>query len=134
MDVVWMKGIVAAVGAGLTYVYGGWNTVLIVLVCFMVADYLSGVIAAVIQGRVSSAVGFVGLLRKTLILTAVGVGCLLDRLFGLDAATIGLALCWWFIANEGISFLENMDRAGVNFPEWMREMFLTMREKKEGLR
>ena len=129
MENIW-KTIVktaAAVGGGIAGMLGGWDAVLKVLLVMMAVDYLSGVMVAVMgksskteYGGLSSKVGFVGLAKKGLMLLVVLVAHMLDEAMGMTVARD--AACWFYIANEGLSVLENMDLAGVPFPEKIKEL------------
>lgn len=129
MENIW-KTIVktaAAIGGGIAGVLGGWDAVLKVLLAMMAVDYLSGVMVAVMgrsskteYGGLSSKVGFVGLAKKGMMLLVVLVAHMLDVAMGMTVARD--AACWFYIANEGLSLLENMSLAGVPFPEKIKEI------------
>jgi len=122
--------IIAVVGTFLTYLFGGWDTALIILVIFMVADYLIGLTAAFINGEVNSNIGFKGILRKMLILAVVIVGVLLDRLLNEGTWVFRTLVCYFYIANEGISILENVGKCGVELPGRLEQALAQL--KKEG--
>lgn len=129
MDQIW-KGIIktaAACGGAIAGTLGGWDATLRVLVVMMAADYLSGLVVAAMgkstkteYGGLSSKVGFVGLAKKGLMLLVVLCGTMLDDAMGM--AICRDAACWFYIANEGLSLLENMSLAGVPFPEKIKEL------------
>ena len=129
MENIW-KGIIkgmAACGGAIAGAMGGWDSTLRVLLVMMVVDYLSGILVAVMgrsnkteYGGLSSKVGFVGLAKKGLMLMVVLVATMLDEAMGM--AVCRDAACWFYIANEGLSILENMSLAGVPFPEKIKEL------------
>lgn len=129
MEQIW-KGIIkgaAACGGAIAGVMGGWDSTLRVLLVMMVVDYLSGLLVAVMgrsnkteYGGLSSKVGFVGLAKKGLMLMVVLIATMLDDAMGM--AVCRDAACWFYIANEGLSVLENMSLAGVPFPEKIKEL------------
>ena len=129
MEQIW-KGIVkalAAFGGAIAGAMGGWDATMKVLVVMMAADYMTGLMLAVMgksqkteYGGMSSKVGFVGLMKKGMMLMVVLVATMLDTAMGM--AVCRDAACWFYIANEGISLLENMDLAGVPFPEKIKEL------------
>lgn len=129
MENIW-KGIIkgmAACGGAIAGAMGGWDSTLRVLLVMMVVDYLSGLMVAVMgrsnkteYGGLSSKVGFVGLAKKGLMLMVVLVATMLDEAMGM--AVCRDAACWFYIANEGLSILENMSLAGVPFPEKIKEL------------
>ncbi len=119
----------AAAAGGVAGAFGGWDTLLTVLMGMMAADYLSGVAVAVMgrsskttYGGLSSKVGAMGLAKKGLMLLVVLVAAMLDRAMGADHAVCRDAVCWFYVANEGLSLLENLSLAGVPFPQRLREL------------
>jgi len=121
---------VAGVAAAVTAVLGKWDTLTIVLACMMAADYVSGLIASGIQGKLDSKVGFKGALRKVLIAVAVCVAALADYATGISGNPIRSAACLYYIGNEGISIVENLANAGVPIPKSLARFFARL--KKEG--
>lgn len=128
---IWDKLIcLAAAAAGsIAGAFGGWDTLLTVLMGMMAADYVSGVVVAVMgrssktaYGGLSSKVGAVGLAKKGLMLLVVLVAAMLDRAMGADHAVCRDAVCWFYVANEGLSLLENLSLAGVPFPQRLQEL------------
>ncbi|MEG0740625.1 MAG: phage holin family protein [Clostridia bacterium] len=109
------------------------------LVALMVADYLSGVIAAALgrsknstNGRLSSAIGAKGLLRKAVMLLVVGLSFLLDWFVNEGNAMFSTATIWFYISNEGISLLENLVLCGVPVPAKLRMMLEKLSVEESG--
>ena len=127
------KGVVAIVGTALTWLFGAWDTALMVLVCFMVLDYCTGVIRAFINKEVSSDIGLKGIARKTVILIVLIVAVLLDRLLNTGTWVFRTIVCYFYIANEGISLLENCAGLGLPVPESIQNALVQLKdgEKKE---
>ena len=127
------KGVVAIVGTALTWLVGAWDTALMVLVCFMVLDYCTGVIRAFINKEVSSDVGLKGIARKAVILIVLIVAVLLDRLLNTGTWVFRTIVCYFYIANEGISLLENCAGLGLPVPESIQNALIQLKdgEKKE---
>lgn len=132
-----LKGIclVAGMIAGL---YGEWTAALTILAVMMVVDYITGVMVAITGrspktdgGGLSSKVGFVGIARKGFIMLIVLVATQLDRAIGNTSMVFQTATVFYYIANEGLSILENADLMGVPFPRWIKEKLETMRESKD---
>ena len=131
MGTVWDKVIkitAAAIGAA-AGALGGWGWLITVLLVCMVADYISGILVAwmgksnkTAYGGLSSKVGALGLIRKGLMLMVVLVAALLDRALGQGNAMFRDAVCWFYIANEGLSLMENLNLAGVPFPQKLKEL------------
>lgn len=131
MGQVWDKVIkvCAAIAGAIAGAFGGWDKLLTVLVVMMAVDYVSGIVVAAMgrspkteYGGLSSKVGSIGLAKKGLMLLVVLVAALLDSAMGADHAVCRDAVCWFYIANEGLSFFENLSLAGVPFPEKVKEL------------
>lgn len=124
--------IVAMLGTGFTYALGGWDKCFIILVSLMAADYITGVIAAVIAGKVDSEVGFKGILRKAAILLVIIVATQLDRLLNEGTWVFRTLVCYFYIANEGISILENVGKCGIPLPQKLVNALVQLKNKGEG--
>lgn len=129
MEQIWKQvvKVLAACGGAIAGALGGWDATLKVLMVMMAADYLSGIVVAVMghsqkteYGGLSSKVGFIGLAKKGLMLMVVLIATLLDAAMGM--AICRDAACWFYIANEGLSILENLNLAGVPFPAKLEEL------------
>ena len=129
----YFKIIIAALGTGITWLFGTWDTALIVLVSFMALDYLTGVLRAIVNKEVSSDTGLKGIARKTVILTVLIVAVLLDRLLNTGTWVFRTLVCYFYIANEGISLLENCAGLGLPIPEKLQAALIQLKdgEKKE---
>ena len=125
---VWTKYSIALVGGLLTSLLGGWDMALKVLVLFVVLDYATGLVAAYGEQNLNSRVGFRGIAKKILLFVPVAVAYWLDMLLGQEILR-SLAI-FFYIANEGLSMMENLGRAGVPFPEQIQEA-LEKKKKKE---
>lgn len=128
----YINATVAAIGTGLTYIFGGWDTVLIVLTIFMALDYLTGVMAAIANKELNSNVGFKGLFKKVTILIVLIVAVLLDRLLNNDTWVFRTLVAYFYIANEAISLLENSARIGLPVPQKLLDILAQLKKKGEG--
>ena len=125
----------SALGSGVAAMLGGWDGALQVLVGFMAADYITGLVVAGGFGKSSksetgaldSRAGFRGLARKGGILLLVYLGVLLDRATG--ETVIRTAICLFFIANEGLSILENLGLMGVPYPAVLKNTLEALKEQ-----
>ncbi len=129
----------ALAGGCIAGALGGWDKLLMVLMSMMAADYVSGVIVSLMgrslktdYGGLSSKVGAHGLLKKGLMLLVVLVAALLDRAMGADNAMCRDAVCWFYIANEGLSVLENISLTGLPFPDKLRKLLGQHTQPDEG--
>lgn len=121
--------IIAGVAGGvLSYIFGAWDTLLYVLVVFMIIDYITGIIKGIYLKELSSNIGFKGLLKKIMILAVVAVANLVQLLVG-DVLAIREIVIMFFIANEGISILENAAELYPNIPDKLKDTLLQLREK-----
>lgn len=112
----WIRGLGSVFGGAVVYLYGSIDRLLIALVAFIIIDYVTGIIKAAILKQLSSEVGFKGIAKKILILLLVAVANIVDRLTNSDGL-IRSMMCLFFIANEGLSILENCALMGVPFPK-----------------
>lgn len=126
-----IDSIAGAVGAVLGFMYGEVTGLFWALIAFMALDYISGVIVAIIEKRLSSEVGFRGLAKKFLILVFVAVGHIADTyiLGGTPAAMSAVML--FYIANEGISIIENAAALGLPVPKKLTSIMEQIRNKSE---
>lgn len=140
MERIWDKAVklLAAGGGAIAGLLGGWDALLRVLVLLMAADYASGILVAIMgrsakteYGGLSSKVGAAGLARKGLMLLVVLVASLLDEAMSPSGAMCRDAACWFYIANEGISILENVGLAGAPYPEPLKRL-LGQKQNNEG--
>jgi toxin secretion/phage lysis holin len=125
------NSIVAVLGSWFTYILGAWDEPLKILIIFMIIDYITGVIAAAIQGKVNSHIGFNGILRKSTILLVLIVAVLLDRLLNQGVWVFRTVVCYFYIANEGISILENSGKCGLPLPKKLVNVLEQLKKKGE---
>lgn len=129
-----IQTVFAAIGGFLGWFLGGLDGLLYALIAVVVTDYLTGLAAAKAEQKVSSKIGFVGILRKVLIFLLVGLGNILDiHLLG-NGSAIRTAIIFFYVSNEGISILENCTRAGLPVPDKLKAVLeqLNKTEKTEG--
>jgi len=130
-----IKSAVAVIGTGLTWLFGVWDTAIIVLIGFMILDYATGVIKAYINKQVSSDVGLKGIARKSLILIVLIVAVMLDRLLNAGTWLFRTLICYFYIANEGISLLENCAQLGLPIPDKLRDALVQLQSgNKKGIK
>ena len=125
----WLRGAFAAVGAGLGYFLGGCDGFLYALIAFVAIDYLTGVMCAIVDKKLSSAVGFKGIFKKVLIFALVGVGHILDtHVIGSGSAMRTAVICF-YLSNEGLSLLENAAHIGLPIPEKLKEILAQLHNR-----
>ena len=97
----------AGLGGFLGWFFGGFDGFLYALVVFVVCDYFTGVLAAAIKHELSSEVGFKGIAKKVCIFVLVGIANIIDTQILQNGAAIRTAVVFFYLANEGLSCLEN---------------------------
>lgn len=128
---VWLKGAAAVIGGVMAYLWGAWDALIIALVVVVVMDYITGVINAALRRELSSAVGFKGLCKKVMIFVIVAVGVIVDRAIPSTNGAVRTAVIVFYIANEGISILENAGRIGVPLPRVLKKWLAKMQDEAE---
>lgn len=104
---------------------------LFALVAFVVIDYITGIMCAVVDKKLSSAVGFKGIFKKVLIFALVGVGHILDtRVIG-AGSVLRTAVIFFYLSNEGISLLENAGHLGLPIPKKLKSILEQLHDRAE---
>ena len=133
IDLIWTKIQIAitALGGWLGYFLGGLDGLLIALLVFVALDYVTGVMCAISDHRLSSSVGFRGICRKMLILMLVGIGHILDvHVVGTGSALRTAVICF-YLSNEGISLLENASHLGLPVPDRLKTILEQIHGRSE---
>lgn len=132
IDLIWAKIQIAitAIGGWLGYFLGGIDGLMIALMIFMGLDYVTGVMCAIIDKKLSSAVGFKGVCKKVFILMLVGVAHIIDlHVVGTGSALRGAVICF-YMSNEGLSLLENAAHIGLPIPDKLRDILAQLHDKE----
>lgn len=101
------------------------------LIAFVVIDYLTGVMCAIIDKTLSSNVGFKGIFRKVLIFVMVGIGHVIDTQLIGSGDALRTAVIFFYISNEGVSLLENAGHIGLPIPEKLKEVLAQLHNRTE---
>ncbi len=123
--------IFAAIGGWLGYFLGGCDGLLAALVVFAAVDYITGVMCAVADKKLSSEVGFKGICRKVLIFLLVGIANILDVQVIGTGSVLRTAVIFFYISNEGVSLLENAAHLGLPIPEQMKAVLEQLHDRAE---
>lgn len=126
-----IQAIFAVVGGWLGWYLGGMDGMIIALVIFMVLDYITGVMCAIIDHKLSSEVGFKGIFKKLVILMMVGMGNILDVNVLGEGHTIRSAVVFFYLSNEGLSILENAGYIGLPIPESLKTILAQLHHRDE---
>lgn len=130
---VWksIQAALAVIGGALGYFLGGLDGLLIVLLVFMVIDYITGIMCAIKDKTISSKVGFNGICKKILILVLVGMSNMLDIYVLQTGSMLRTAALFFYVSNEGISILENAGKLGLPIPSKIRNVLTQLHDKAE---
>lgn len=123
--------IFSAVGGWLGYFLGGCDGLLYALIAFVVIDYITGVMCAIINKQLSSEVGFKGIFRKVLIFLLVGIANIIDVQVIGTGAVLRTAVIFFYISNEGVSLLENAGHLGLPVPEKIKTVLEQLHDRAE---
>ena len=121
-----------ALGGFIGWFLGGADGFLYALIAFVVIDYITGVFCAIADKSLSSGVGFKGICRKVLIFVLVGIGNIIDVYVLGDSSVLRTAVIFFYLSNEGVSFLENASRLGLPIPDKLKEVLSQLHDKGDG--
>ncbi|WP_035502832.1 holin family protein [Parageobacillus thermoglucosidasius] len=128
-EIVYKTG-AAAVGAVVGFLFGGWSILLGILLAFVVIDYVTGMMAAYVEGRLRSNIGFKRIPKKVMIFVLVAVAHLVDRAVGTNDLFRD-ATIFFYLANELVSIIENAGRMGLPVPQQVRQAVEVLQGKSE---
>ncbi|OPZ82858.1 MAG: Holin family protein [Firmicutes bacterium ADurb.Bin419] len=131
MKDIWsfIQVIFVAIGGWLGYFLGGWDGFLYALVSFVVIDYITGLMCAVIDKKLSSEVGFRGIFKKVIIFSLVAIGHIIDKNLIGDGSVIRTAVIFFYLSNEGVSILENAAHIGLPIPQKLKDILAQLSNK-----
>ena len=132
IDLIWTKVQIAitAIGGWIGYFVGGMDGMLIALIVLMSLDYISGIMCAVIDKKLSSAIGFKGICKKVLILMLVGVANIVDiHVVGTGSALRGAVICF-YMSNEALSLFENAAHLGLPVPDKLKQVLSQLHNRQ----
>ena len=123
--------IFTAVGGWLGYFLGGCDGLLYTLLAFVVLDYLTGLMCAIVDKKLSSEIGFRGIFKKVLIFVLVGVGHLLDVQVLGEVGILRTAVIFFYLSNEGVSLIVNAAHLGLPIPEKLKAVLEQLHDRAE---
>lgn len=132
----WAQACIAVLGGFFGWFFGGFDGFLYALVIFVVLDYLTGVLCAVLDHKLSSEIGARGIFKKVLIFVLVGVGNILDELILSGASpggngVIRTAVVFFYLSNEGVSILENAAHIGLPVPQKLKDVLGQLHDRND---
>lgn len=118
-----------ALGGFLGWFLGGLDGFMYALIAFVVIDYITGVMCAITDKNLSSAVGFKGICRKVLIFTLVGIGNIVDVYVLGEPGILRTAVIFFYLSNEGVSLLENAAHLGLPIPKKLKDVLEQLHDR-----
>ncbi|WP_434737642.1 phage holin family protein [Liquorilactobacillus nagelii] len=128
---IFIKSLVSFLGMLFGWYIGKIDSLVYILLVFITLDYLTGLLCAISQQKLSSEIGFRGIFRKMLILILVGVAHLLDSVLLPAGASLRTAVIFFYLSNEGISLLENAGQLGIPIPNKLKAILSQLSEKNK---
>lgn len=123
--------VITAIGGWLGYFLGGCDGLLFALMAFVVIDYITGVMCAINDRKLSSEVGFRGICRKVLIFLLVGIANILDVQVIGTGSVLRTAVIFFYLSNEGVSLLENAAHLGLPVPDAIKTVLEQLHDRSE---
>ena len=120
---------ITAIGGCLGWLLGGLDGFIYALLAFVVIDYVTGVMVAVLEKKVSSEIGFRGIFKKVLVFAMVGIGNIIDVQLIKNGSAIRTAVIFFYLSNEGISIIENAAKIGLPVPEKLKTVLEQINEE-----
>lgn len=121
----------ASIGGWLGWFLGGCDGLLYALLAFVVIDYVTGIMCAVVDKKLSSAVGFKGIFKKVLIFALVDIGHILDTHIIGSGSVMRTAIIFFYLSNEGVSLLENAAYLGLPIPQKLKSVLEQLHDRAE---
>lgn len=125
------QAVFAVLGGWIGYYLGGCDGLILLLAACVIIDYITGVMCAISDKRLSSAVGFKGICRKVLIFLLVGLANLIDIDVIKSGSVVRTAVIFFYISNEGVSLLENAGHLGLPIPEKLKAVLEQLHDRAE---
>ena len=126
-----IQAIFTVIMGAIGYFVGGMDGLMIALLVLMGIDYITGVMCAITDKKLSSKIGFIGICRKVLILLMVGIANILDVNIIQTGSMLRSAALFFYISNEGVSILENAAKLGLPIPKKIKDVLEQLHDKSE---
>lgn len=123
-----VNSILSTIITGLVYLFGGWDVALQCLLIVILIDYITGVCRAIYNKKLNSKIGAKGIIKKVGYLLIVVLAVLIDRITG-ETGAIRTLVIYFFVANEGISIIENWGSMGLPLPQKLKDVLEQLRNK-----
>ena len=126
-----IQAVFAGLGGWIGYYLGGCDGLLYALTAFVTVDYLTGVMCAIADKKLSSEVGFKGICRKVLIFLLVGIANIIDVQVLGQEGILRTAVIFFYLSNEGVSLLENAGHLGLPIPGQLKDVLEQLHKRSE---
>lgn len=126
----WFNAIVSTIATTFVFLIGGFDVAMSCLLIAIALDYVSGILKAFINKNLSSEIGLRGILKKVGILVIVMLGVLVDRVAG-ETGAIRTLVIYYFVANEGLSIIENLGEAGLPIPKKLKNALKALKKETD---
>ena len=123
--------LIATLGGWIGYFMGGCDGLIYALVAFVAVDYITGIMCAAADKKLSSEIGFKGICKKVLIFLLVGIANILDVQVIGTGCVVRTAVIFFYISNEGVSILENASHLGLPVPEKLKDILQQLHDRAE---
>lgn len=126
-----VKSISAGLITAISYLLNGWDTALQTLCLFMVIDFITGLLKGIINKELNSQTCLKGIVKKCCYFILVIVAVALDRLYPEAQGLVRTLVCYFLVATDGISILENIGAAGVPYPKFLKNILEQLKDKSD---
>ena len=123
------KIIFAFIGGVLGWIFGGFDSLIYALFTFVALDYITGILLAIHNKKLSSEIGFKGISKKILIFMVVSMGNVIDKYILGTGSALRTLVIMFYLTNEGISILENAGLMGLPIPEKLKNAIQQLNNK-----
>ncbi|OCA97883.1 phage holin family protein [Clostridium beijerinckii] len=123
--------IFTAIGGYMGWFLGGVDGFMYALITFVVIDYVTGLMVAVLEKKLSSEIGFRGIFKKVLVFIFVGIGNIIDVYLLKNGSAIRTAVIFFYISNEGISIIENSAKIGLPIPQKLKDILEQLNKEEK---
>lgn len=118
----YLKIVFASIGGVLGWLFGGFDSLIYALIAFVVIDYITGVLVAIQNKKISSEIGFKGISKKVVIFLLIAIGNIIDKYIFTTGSTLRTMLIMFYLSNEGISIVENVGNIGLPLPQKLKDV------------
>ncbi|MGN6711051.1 phage holin family protein [Anaerocolumna jejuensis] len=127
----YVKFILAFAGGIIGWIFGGFDSLIYALIAFVTIDYITGILLAIRDKKVSSDIGFKGIVKKFLIFLIVSMGNIIDHYILGTGTTLRTLIIMFYLSNEGISILENAGQLGLPIPKKLKSAIQKLNDNNE---